>query len=174
MRDIQPIAPQWRVAQAIKHYIGLGLLGLGIILPSYAQDNEILAVVVARTQTSKINSSADLALIFLRKKLYWSNGQPIQAVNLPTEHNLRRQFSASILGSLPETQTDYWNGMYYQGVSPPYVVASSEAVLRFVAETSGAIGYVEACKVDNRVKARAWILANGELTTQMPNLDCPH
>jgi ABC-type phosphate transport system substrate-binding protein len=174
MSSILHMAAKWWAIRHIQRYISLSLIGLSLCYPIYAQDNEVLAIVMARTQTSKINSSADLALIFLRKKLYWSNGQPIQAVNLPTEHSLRRQFSVSVLGSLPETQTDYWNGMYYQGVSPPYVVASSEAVLRFVAETAGAIGYVEACKVDNRVKARAWILANGDLTTQMPNLDCPH
>ncbi len=39
-----------------------------------------------------------------------------------------------------------------QGISPPHVVASQEAVMRFVANTPGVIGYVAACKVDKRVK----------------------
>jgi ABC-type phosphate transport system substrate-binding protein len=41
--------------------------------------------------------------------------------------------------------------MYFHGVQPPYVLASDEAVIRFVVSTPGAIGYVSNCLADRRV-----------------------
>jgi hypothetical protein len=41
--------------------------------------------------------------------------------------------------------------MYFHGLLPPHVLASTEAVLRFVASTPGAIGYVPLCDADARV-----------------------
>ena len=140
--------------------------------PSSANDAEVLAIIVPHNQTTKPPAAAELSLIFWRKKLYWADGNRMQPVNLPADNPIRRQFSQHILGSLPETQTEYWNGLYFHGTSPPHVVGSQEAMLRFVAETSGAIGYVAACKVDNRVKAVLWIGRDGSVTTTPPLLDC--
>ena len=142
--------------------------------PSVANDAEVLAVIVPRGQATRPLDAVELSLIFWRKKLYWADGKRMQPVNLPTDHSLRRQFSQRILGSPPEAQTEYWNGLYYHGTSPPHVVGSQEAMLRFIAETPGAIGYVAACKVDSRVKAIVWIGNDGTLLTTAPQLDCSH
>jgi hypothetical protein len=58
---------------------------------------------------------------------------------------LRRAFSQSVLGGVPEGFEDYWRKLYFQGVLPPHVLASEEAVIRFVSSTPGAIGYVTSC-----------------------------
>ena len=47
---------------------------------------------------------------------------------------------------------DYWNTQYFQGVSPPYVLASEDAVLEFVATTPGSIGYVSTRALNGGVK----------------------
>lgn len=140
--------------------------------PCSAAGDETLAVIVAPEYVTKSMSKSELALIFWRKKLYWGNGQRIRPVNLPAENVTRHQFSKRILGSLPESQSGYWNGLYYHGVSPPYVVHSSEAALRFVAETNGAIAYIPACSVDDRVKVLAWIDEEGDVLSLAPNLNC--
>ena len=111
-------------------------------------------------------------MIFWRKKLYWGSGRRIEPVNLLPENALRRRFSQSILDSLPEDQVEYWNALYFHGTTPPHVVRSQEAMLRYVAETPGSIGYVDACQVDARVKAVAWLLADGSLTYSQPVLSC--
>jgi ABC-type phosphate transport system substrate-binding protein len=134
----------------------------------------IIAIVVASNQKVDVLKLApnDLSLIYWRKQLYWPKGQRIKPVNLSTEHPLRLQFSQTILGGLPKTQIDYWNGQYFNGVLPPYSVNSEEAVLRYVAQTDGAIGYINACSVDVRVKTLFWIV-NDQLTANVPeNLDC--
>lgn len=139
--------------------------------PARAANAETLAVVVPLAHTGNLVEPAELSLIFLRKRLYWKSGKRIQPVNLATDNPLRRQFSREVLGSLPETQTEYWNIQYYHGISPPHVVSSQEAMLRFVAETPGAIGYVDACNADKRVKVVGWINENG-FSAQPPSLDC--
>lgn len=134
---------------------------------------EPVAVVVPPAFAEREFGEQELSLIFKRKKLAWDDGTRIQAVNLPSSHPARRMFSQRILGSQPEAQTQYWNAMYFQGVFPPHVVASSEAVLRYVADTPGAIGYVPVCKLDARVKPILWIDAAGAISDNAPTFQCP-
>lgn len=137
-----------------------------------ASEGKIIAIIVPTDSSTKVISSTELKLIYWRKKDYWANGKHIHAVNLSAEHPVRLQFSSKILGSLPSAQNDYWNGVYFHGISPPYVVNSEEAVLRYVADTNGAIGYLNACSVDGRVKAVAWLTESGELLNKPPELHC--
>lgn len=149
------------------------LLGLQLVPPVVlAEEAETIAVIVPKSGNLRNSSKAELALIFWRKKLYWGNGRRIEPVNLLPESVMRRRFSQSILDSLPEDQLEYWNALYFHGTTPPHVVRSQEAMLRYVAETPGSIGYVNACQVDARVKAVAWLLADGSLTYSQPVLSC--
>jgi len=152
---------------------------LSLLLPlctaagTNANEPAILAVIVAKNQAVRSLSITETSLIYWRKKLYWADGKRMLPLNLPTDHPLRKAFSQAVLGSLPETQTEYWNGLYYQGTSPPHVVASQEAMLRFVEETPGAIGYVDACKVDSRVKVVLWLDESGIASPPVAGKDCP-
>jgi hypothetical protein len=130
-------------------------------LPVQAQgdDEAAIAVVVgagAGTQAAPL-SSALVANIFRRKRQFWDDQMRIVAVNLPALHPLRRRFSLSIFGRSPEDLQAYWNDQYFHGVLPPAVLASEEAVIRFVADTPGAVGYVWACSIDKRVAVVALI-----------------
>lgn len=150
------------------------LLAAASLLPHPAvAAEEPLAIIVPRNFSSNPPNAQELALIYKRKKLSWDDGTRIQAVNLPPDHPARRQFSQRILKTAPEALAQYWNTMYYHGVFPPHVVASPEAMLRFVAETTGGIGYVSACKLDARVKSILWIDALGAVSENAPDFDCP-
>ena len=133
---------------------------------AHAENNAPVIAIIANSDVLRV-STDELGLIYWRKQLYWQQGQRIKPVNLRPEHPLRQQFSQIILGSPPKKQVDYWNGQYFNGILPPYSVNSEEAVLRYVAQTSGAIGYVDACHVDNRVKAIMWII-NNQVTIEEP------
>lgn len=150
----------------------LAALLCAVSLPSRSDEEETLAVIVSTAQAGRISGLADLALVYRRKRLLWEGGERIQPVNLPAEHGLRRAFSQRVLNASPKGLAQYWSTMYFHGVSPPHVLASEEAVLRFVAETSGAIGYVSACKVDQRVKAVLWLAPDGDVSSQPPALKC--
>lgn len=145
---------------------------LSFAIESLVTEQTVIAVVVANDQATKMLSLPELKLIYWRKKNYWANGKRMHPVNLPTDNPLRMQFSKKILGSLPSTQIDYWNGLYFHGKSPPHVVNSEEAVIRFVTETSGAVGYIEACNLDTRVQAIAWVAENGDVLNKAPDYRC--
>lgn len=139
-----------------------------------SKDNEpIIAVVVSADQDpADLNlSSKNLNLIYWRKQLFWPKGLPIKPVNLRSQNPIRLAFSKTVLGSAPNAQIDYWNGQYFNGVLPPYSVNSEEAVLRYVSNTKGAIGYVNACTLDNRVHALLWI-NNGTISPDKPVYSC--
>lgn len=150
----------------------ISALLLSVLPLAHAENNAPVIAIIANSDVLRV-STDELGLIYWRKQLYWQQGQRIKPVNLRPEHPLRQQFSQIILGSPPKKQVDYWNGQYFNGILPPYSVNSEEAVLRYVAQTSGAIGYVDACHVDSRVKAVMWI-AQEQISTAAPeNLRCP-
>lgn len=151
------------------------MMALIVVLTSFTLEvnAEVLAVIVPHNQSIHQLDVNELSLMFWRKKLYWADGKRIQTLNYSATNPLRLQFSLSVLKSPPETQTDYWNELYFHGISPPHVVSSQEAMLRFVADTPGAIGYIDACKLDERVKPLAWINADHNILTTAPELNCP-
>lgn len=133
-----------------------------------------IAVIINKQKTLKQLKlkPENLKPIFWRKQRYWPQGLPIKPVNLDAQHSIRSQFSQTILGSLPSAQIDFWNGQYFNGIKPPYSVQSEEAVLRYVAKTKGAIGYVDACHTDNRVTAVFWITNQTITRTPPSTLNC--
>ncbi|MEI6333664.1 MAG: hypothetical protein WCS87_03840 [Methylococcaceae bacterium] len=113
---------------------------------------EPIAVITTVSNSMDTLSLDALNLIYLRKSQMDSEGNRWIPLNLPVTDPLRRSFSLALFAMLPEEQEDYWNVQYFNGISPPKVMASEEAVVRFVASTPGSIGYVRKQKVDNRVK----------------------
>lgn len=123
-------------------------LGLGAVSTPAAENR--VAVIVPAGATTGVLAADELAQVYRRRKLF-SQGQKLQPVNLPAAHPLRRWFSQQVLQRTPEELEGHWRDLYFNGVFPPFVLASEEAVLRFVAATPGAVGYVPACLVDKRV-----------------------
>jgi hypothetical protein len=134
-----------------------------------------IAVIVAASETKRSVSLEDLALIYRRKKLYWPDGSKIVPINLPANSTTRRAFSDAVFNEPVEASESYWNSMYFQGVSPPFVAASDEAVMRFVAQSGAAVGYVPLCSADKRVNIILVLDANGVVTAPQTALNaCPH
>jgi ABC-type phosphate transport system substrate-binding protein len=116
-----------------------------------AADPSGIAVIIAPGYTVRDLDRHELALIYKRKKRLWPDGRRIAPVNLPAGQNIRKAFSVAVLGHTPEEMDDYWRDQYFHGELPPFVASSEEAVIRLVATTPGAIGYVPACLADKRV-----------------------
>ena len=128
----------------------LFVLGVVWLAAQAANAEEILVITAPETSLSNI-SIRKLARIYQRKILISSSGMELVPVNLPLDHPLRQSLSLRLFRKRPENMADYWDQKYFQGISPPYVVDSQEAVIRFVSQKSGAIGYIEPCKLDKRV-----------------------
>jgi ABC-type phosphate transport system substrate-binding protein len=151
--------------------LALLLLFTAVRAPLRAQsdDEPAIAVIVGAGSTapSAPLSAALVANIFRRKRQFWDDQTRIVAVNLPALHPLRRHFSQQIFKRSPEDLQAYWNDQYFHGVLPPAVLASEEAVIRFVVDTPGAVGYVWACSVDKRVSVVA-LIANPASSAPCP------
>jgi ABC-type phosphate transport system substrate-binding protein len=113
---------------------------------------EPIAIVTAANSPLPKLTFETLKLIYLRKIQIDAQGNHWIPINLPITHPLRHDFSVALFSMLPEDQEDYWNGQYFHGITPPPVMPSEEAVLRFISSTPGAIGYVQHDHVDGRVK----------------------
>ena len=87
--------------------------------------------------------------------------------HLPPDEAVREAFSQSVLGRRPGSLQRYWTEQYFHGISPPFVVRSPEAMLRFVAETPGAVGYLALCQVDKRVQVVARLPVPPELASRV-------
>ena len=141
-------------------------------MPAQSAAGEGAIAVIAAPGHGKNLRKDDLALIYKRKKQFWADGSKVQPVNLPASSPLRREFSQAVLGASPEELEKYWNDMYFHGISPPYVLSSEEAVLRFVAETPGAIGYVPYCSTAGRANIVLVITAAGHVGEDAGGMDC--
>lgn len=117
--------------------------------PAYADD--ILIITGANTPFSNATSKR-LENIFLRKTLLNEDGISWIPLNLNPDNPIRQAFSDTLFHRRLDALESYWNEQYFQGITPPYVVASVEAMLRFVTGTRGAIGYILPCHLDERVQ----------------------
>ncbi|MFG6486216.1 hypothetical protein ACG04R_05995 [Roseateles sp. BYS78W] len=154
----RPLRPRLLAAAAL-------MLLAGVWQHAWPAPEPGIAVVMGPGPVTTVNLPT-VAAIFRRKRQLWDDGSRIVPVNLPAAHALRRQFSLRLFKRSPEDMQDYWNDQYFHGVLPPAVLASEEAVIRFVASTPGAIGYVSSCTQDKRVIVVALV----------PGTDasCPH
>jgi ABC-type phosphate transport system substrate-binding protein len=110
------------------------------------------AVVVNSRAAIAALSDEDLRDLFLGKKTVWDDGTKVVVVVLKTgpSHDalLRR------LGRNPQQFLTGWKKLVFTGKSSmPEQVASEDDLVEVVAHTPGAIGYIDAGKVKDGVKA---------------------
>lgn len=127
--------------------LGLWLLGVEAVAAAPA-----IAVITGRTDDVPMLTVRDIANVFRRKRQFTAADEPLIPVNLALHEPLRTVFSRRVFGLTPDAMDTYWTERYFHGVSPPHVVESSEAMLRFVQATRGAVGYVWNCEADARVR----------------------
>jgi ABC-type phosphate transport system substrate-binding protein len=122
-----------------------------------------LLIVIAKDSAVTQVDSRQLERIFRRKTLINQHGERWVPVNLGIDNALRLVFSKKLFKQHPAEMESFWNVQYFKGISPPYVVTSEEAVLRFVASTPGAIGYISPCHLDSRVRVLMKLTVRGNI-----------
>jgi ABC-type phosphate transport system substrate-binding protein len=128
------------------------LLLLGLLWHAAACAENEIAVIAAGDSVGLTITRPLLRDIYLKKVFLDDTGQPLIPVNLPPDNPLRLSLAATLFNKNVQQLQGYWNQRYFQGVAPPYMLGSQEAVIQFVAKTPGAIGYIASCRLDARVK----------------------
>ncbi len=153
-------------------WMKIWLMLAGFLPALVMADDTVIAVIVSAQPNFSVSLAAsDLAPVYWRKKLYDNHGNPLHPANLSSDHPLRLHFSQQVLHSSPRSQVGYWNELYFHGVQPPFTVESQEAMIRYVAYTGNAIGYIDACKLDERVRPVLWITGS-RIVSDPPGLRC--
>lgn len=127
------------------------LAGLVLAAVSRAADPDSagpIAVVVGVESGVEGVTLDTLRELYMRRRRVWPDGSRVIPVNLPADAPVRKTFSRQVLGRLPEDLGGYWNRRYFEGIQPPLVLRTPEAVCAYLAVESKAIGYMSLEDVD--------------------------
>lgn len=112
---------------------------------AWADEPAGFRVVVNAQSAAETLDRAFIADAFLKKVTRWPDGEAIRAVDLRFEAPTRQEFSEQVLQRSPAAVRSYWQQRIFTGRGvPPPELASDEAVLAYVREHRGAVGYVSA------------------------------
>lgn len=107
-----------------------------------------IAVVVGIGSAVKDVTVDTLRELYLRRRRLWPDGEGVIPINLPPDTDIRETFSKRVLGRAPRDLASYWNRRYFEGIRPPVVLRSADAVCAYVAVEPTAIGYLPLANVD--------------------------
>lgn len=99
-------------------------------------------------------SQAQSRGIFTGRISRWEDGSPIRVFVIPETFALHQEFAKQLLDLYPYQLRVAWNRIMYTGIGQgPVMVASEAEMLRQVAETPGAIGYISKVHSNDKVRA---------------------
>ena len=98
-------------------------------------------------------SSEDVQRLFLGKLKSFPGGGEATPVNQKEGQPAREQFNQAVLNKSESQLKAYWSQLVFTGKgTPPKELDNDDAIKALVASTPGAIGYIDAAKVDGSVK----------------------
>lgn len=127
------------------------LLIFGVLCASFGQAGELLVIASQQVPDATI-SVKQLADTYALKKTRWANEIQMVPVNREASSMEREKFSEAVFKLSPQELAEYWNRLRFQGKFPPLVQTSDQAVLSFVRNVPGAIGYINADQQPTGVK----------------------
>lgn len=117
-----------------------------------ALTNGHYAIVTHPTVAQQTISRNVLRAIFSMRLNTWPDGTLIKVHVLPDDHPLHHQFAKEQLNVFPYQLRSTWDRLVFSGTGQaPDTVASNEAMLKEVANTPGAIGYLKTDYINNDV-----------------------
>jgi hypothetical protein len=130
------------------------LLVAGACAQVYAEEGKAGSVAVVVGANSRIPPMdvETLRDLFLRRRTLLADGARAVPINLPVGDPVRERFSTLVLERKPAELSVYWERLYYEGIRPPIVLSSPEAVRRYLQVEPRAIGYLDPHDVDASVR----------------------
>jgi phosphate transport system substrate-binding protein len=132
-----------------KRFLGALLATLLGPMAAQAESTAGIAVIVNKDNPMRSLHIGDLARIYRGEQGEWLDDQKIVVTNHEIESDLRRRFYAVVLGAPPTEK------FRLPGTPIPFhtmTFKSSRVVLKFVATTPQAIGYLPIEHIDSSVK----------------------
>lgn len=148
-----PSASRRRVVLA--RALGVLTLVLGVVAVDFAlaEGTAAYLIVVHATNPEPSVSREFLADAFLKKTTRWQSGDPLRPVDQRPDARVRAAFTESVLRRSVSAVRSYWQQRIFSGRGvPPPEVDSDTAVLRYVQQNPGAVGYVSGQADTSEVK----------------------
>lgn len=127
------------------------LLIIGVLWACPSQAAGLLVIASSQVPDSEI-SIRQLADIYLLKKNFWANNTQVVPVNREASSDEREKFSEIVFNLSPQELAEHLNQLRFKGKLPPLIQNSDEAIVSFVRNVPGAIGYISASQVPIGVK----------------------
>ncbi len=97
-------------------------------------------------------TTSQLRRIYSMRQTGWSNEVPIVVFALPNQHPVHKLFAKDRLHIFPYQLDRIWNKLTFSGLgSGPRIVNTQAELLRMVAMTPGAVGYIDNVDKDTHV-----------------------
>ncbi len=117
-----------------------------------ARADESYEVVTNTSISTRSLSSNSLRAIFGMRQQTWADGTPIKVFVLADDAPLHGYFCKEKMNVFPYQLRQAWDRMVFSGTGQaPTKVSSSDEMFNRVANTPGAIGYLEKTKISERV-----------------------
>ena len=111
-------------------------------------------LVVNKANSASTLDKGEVAKMFMKQSTKWSSGLAVEPVDQAPSAGVRERFSADVHGKAVGAIQSAWQRIIFSGRGvPPPEVTSDEAVISFVAEHPGGIGYVGEGAATDRVKS---------------------
>ena len=131
--------------------VAAAVLSLALLLPSFAAPRAraeaargFQIIVHSSNPTTQMSAEA-IASVFFKRTSRWSDDEVQKPVDLPLGSAVRDEVSRKILGRSVQAVRTYWlQRIFSGGQTPPLELPDDQAVIRYVARTPGAIGYIAA------------------------------
>ncbi len=112
--------------------------------------SEYAVIINTHSKIEKL-SVKQIKSIFLMKKRFVSDMKLIP-INSAASLEIRASFEKNILHKNRSKLNKYWVKKHFQGIQPPVVQASMNAVKLFIKNVDGAIGYIPIKLLDSNLK----------------------
>lgn len=110
---------------------------------AYADQDAPFRIVVDPENPAAEMTREVVADVFLKASTRWPDGATIKPVDQKADTGVRKAFSERILKRTIPAVRSYWQQRIFSGRDvPPPELESDEAVVRYVREHRGAVGYV--------------------------------
>lgn len=144
--QLQSALHHWIVRQAVWL---MAILMLSAAAQAHAEE---VAITQAKTNHNKL-SLASARAVFSMRLSTWPDGTPIKVFVLPDRHPSHARFARNTLNMFPYQLRREWDRQVYSGVGvAPTEVSDLQTMKLLVAQTPGAIGYIEKGDVDETVQ----------------------
>ena len=127
---------------AVRVHLPAPLAVAMILLAGPAVADDAFKVIVNPSNAVSALSRQQLSQYFLKKAKSWASGEAVLPVE-PADSRIRSAFAKEVHGKALNAVSSYWNQVVFSGRDvPPLEKQSEDAIVDYVREHAGAIGFV--------------------------------